>query len=142
MAEVPAAPRQHDPRGTTALTTPASPDGDSRQVYRVVVDVLAAPEQVAPLVAVVGTAICGRPDDHAGPCRVAWRITVAGGDHGPGVTPAEDLDVRRSLAALEAWPTDRATADLLAEAHPVGYAEVRTEAGPAVPSQHGTVVAP
>lgn len=88
---------------------------DERQVYRVLVDVLAVPEQVDALLAVLGTAVCGLPDDHDGACRLAWRMAATGPGRDLPVLPDVDQEVRAALSALEAWPAPEATADLLAE---------------------------
>ena len=141
------------PQGRPVTSSAGTADADgTREVYRIVVDVLAVPEQVEPLVAVLGTALCGRPDDHPGPCRVAWRIRVAGPDGDPPLDPSHADDVRRALAALEVWPTDRATSDLLADAGAAAPAVTpatersvvgaapgrRTVAGPGPPPDHPT----
>ena len=92
---------------------------DGRDLHRVVIDVLALPEQVEALTVILGSAICGVPDDHGGACRLAWRLTTT--------TPGEDLpgrdEAHAALASLEAWPERVATADLLAEAHALLSAE-------------------
>ncbi|WP_088281066.1 hypothetical protein [Kineosporia sp. A_224] len=92
---------------------------DDRRVVRLVVDVLATPEQVHLLATLVGDALCGLPDDHEGPCRVAWRIShgVEGdGAAGPvALTPADVAQVRAALGALEVLAPDDALASLRAE---------------------------
>jgi hypothetical protein len=88
---------------------------DERQVFRVLVDVLAAPEQVDALLAILGTAVCGLPDDHDGACRLAWRMAATGPGRDVPVLPEVDREVRAALSALEAWPAPAATADLFAE---------------------------
>ena len=86
---------------------------DARDLHRLVIDVLALPEQLEALEVILGSAICGVPDDHGGACRLAWRMTTARpGDELPGPE-----DARAALGALEAWPPQVATADLVAEAH-------------------------
>ena len=92
---------------------------DDRRVVRLVVDVLATPEQVHLVSTLVGDALCGLPDDHEGPCRVAWRIThgVEGDDAaGPVVlAPADVAQVRAALGALEVLAPADALASLRAE---------------------------
>lgn len=115
------------PGGPDGPTDPSSPEPavdvggtgpanvDERQVYRVLVDVLAVPEQVDALLAVLGTAVCGLPDDHDGACRLAWRMAATGPGRDVPVLPEVEQEVRAALAALEAWPAPAATADLLAQ---------------------------
>lgn len=92
---------------------------DGRDVHRVVIDVLALPEQVEALAVILGTAICGVPDDHGGACRLAWRITTTQ----PGADLPDRDAVFTALSALEVWPSRVATADLLAEVHALLSAE-------------------
>lgn len=122
----PAVPSAPDPAADLGGIGPANVD--ERQVYRVLVDVLAVPEQVDALLAVLGTAVCGLPDDHDGACRLAWRMAATGPGRDVPVLPEVERDVRVALAALEAWPAPAATADLLAQAaaqerHPHGADE-------------------
>ncbi|WP_143448706.1 hypothetical protein [Kineosporia sp. A_224] len=102
-----------DPAAHAGGTGPAAVD--ERQVYRVLVDVLAVPEQVDALLALLGTAVCGLPDDHDGACRLAWRMAATGPGRDLPVLPEVERGVRAALSALETWPPAAATADLLAE---------------------------
>ncbi|WP_143447479.1 hypothetical protein [Kineosporia sp. R_H_3] len=92
---------------------------DDRRVVRLVVDVLATPEQVHLLSTLVGDALCGLPDDHEGPCRVAWRIAHAvegeAADGPVALAPADVAQVRAALGALEVLAPADALASLRAE---------------------------
>jgi hypothetical protein len=110
----PAVPSAPEPAADLGGAGPANLD--ERQVYRVLVDVLAVPEQVDALLTILGTAVCGLSDDHEGACRVAWRMAATGPGRDLPVLPEVDQEVRAALSALEAWPAPAATADLLAQA--------------------------
>jgi hypothetical protein len=97
---------------------------DDRRVVRLVVDVLTTPEAVHLLSTLVGDALCGLPDDHDGPCRVAWRIAhrMEGDDdaHVVGLTPGDVEQARAALGALEVLDPADALASLRAEVEPDG----------------------
>lgn len=95
-----------------------SEQSDGRQVVRFIVDALVTPEQVALVETLLGTALCGAPDEHSGPCRIAWRL-IHRTEGQPSVDglldPVDVADVRRALGCLEAVPPQLATAALRAE---------------------------
>ena len=85
---------------------------DQRVVARFVVDALVTPEQVELLELLLAQALCAGPDDHAGPCRVAWQISRSL-EQASGGSPALPDDVVRSvreaIGELEVLPADAAT---------------------------------
>lgn len=93
---------------------PASPESaepDSRRPFRIVVDVLATAEQAQRLQKLLGEAVCGAPDDHPGPCRIAWTASYAGGDlddlDGSYGLDAEDAaSLREQLEPVPVWPKE------------------------------------
>ena len=103
---------------TLTQTLTMSGTADDRRVVRLAVDVLAAPDQVHLISALVGEALCGLPDDHDGPCRVAWRIAhrMEGDEDADavGLTPAEVEQARAALGALEVLDPAAALASLRA----------------------------
>jgi len=81
---------------------------DARRPFRIVVDVLATEAQVQKLKEIIGEAVCGAPDDHVGPCRIAWTMSYTGGDdafdgsYGLDAEAAEH--VRNELEPVSVWP--------------------------------------
>ncbi|WP_344652531.1 hypothetical protein [Cryptosporangium japonicum] len=71
------------------------------------IDVLATAEQARRLQETLGEAVCGAPGDHAGPCRIAWTASYAGGDDVDGSygLDAEDAAfIREQLEPVAVWP--------------------------------------
>ncbi|WP_146099691.1 hypothetical protein [Kineococcus xinjiangensis] len=78
---------------------------DRRRPFRLSVDVLATPGQVERLQTVIGEALCAAPDDHNGPCRIAWSLECADSDHadadGSGaLTPDDVAHMREELGPV------------------------------------------
>ncbi|WP_432493145.1 hypothetical protein [Kineococcus auxinigenes] len=85
------------------------PAHDSRQPFRIVVDVLATPEQVHALQEVIGQALCAAPAEHPGACRTAWSMAHVGGgadglDGSYGLDQEEAAFLREHLAQVPVWP--------------------------------------
>ncbi|WP_432504568.1 hypothetical protein [Kineococcus arenarius] len=85
------------------------PTDDARQPFRIVVDVLATPEQVHALQEVLARALCAAPGGHPGACRVAWSMAHAGGgadglDGSYGLDEEEAAFLRGHLAQVPVWP--------------------------------------
>jgi hypothetical protein len=83
--------------------------GDDRRVHRIVVDVLARPDQVHALQDVIGTALCDAPLLHEGPCRVAWTLSYASepdddDEASYGLDRAAVADAYQHLLPIETWP--------------------------------------
>ncbi len=78
-------------------------------MYRIVVDVLATEAQDLALQTVLGEAICAAPDEHDGPCRIAWQIGRATwtGDESAadnyGLDAEAAQDVSAQLRPIEVW---------------------------------------
>ncbi|TQS46855.1 hypothetical protein [Cryptosporangium phraense] len=90
-------------------STPA--DGEERWPFRIVVNVLATPEQVQRLQSVLGEALCAAPENHPGPCRIAWSMASAGGDEGAldgsyGLDRDEAVFIREELGPVPVWPRE------------------------------------
>ena len=83
---------------------------DDRQAFRIMVDVLATPQQITPLGEVIGEALCAAPGLHAGPCRVAWSMNVAAefdaDENGAFLTPDDVSYIHEHLAPIEVWPPE------------------------------------
>jgi hypothetical protein len=84
---------------------------DERRVHRIYVDVLATDEQLPALRRVIGEALCKAPDDHGGPCRIAWSIGFSSedpdGDQEGSQLSKEDIeDIRSELQPVEVWTVD------------------------------------
>ncbi|MCI2237986.1 hypothetical protein MO973_38015 [Paenibacillus sp. TRM 82003] len=96
---------------------PQQPENDARQPFRLVVDVLATPEQVQELQEVIGEALCAAPGEHPGPCRTAWSIAYVGGgaddlDGSYGLDQQEAAFIREHLAQVPVWPRAEVDRDL------------------------------
>lgn len=62
------------------------------------VEVLATENQLYALRDLIGEAICGAPDDHPPPCRIAWSI----GGHGEeDMSEEEQQRIRNELEPIE-----------------------------------------
>ncbi|WP_143175598.1 hypothetical protein [Cryptosporangium aurantiacum] len=75
------------------------------------VDVLATAEQVQMLHGIIGRAVCGAPDDHPGPCRIAWTMSGAGSDEDDydgsyGLDAPEAEFIREQLEPVPVWPKE------------------------------------
>lgn len=94
----------------TRLQLPGHPD-DGRQIFRIVVDVLAAPAQVDALQEVIGSAICGAPALHPGPCRIAWTMSLATEESieegAYGLDGDEAAILREHLGSIDVWPREQ-----------------------------------
>ena len=82
---------------------------DDRQLFQLRLDVLAHPHQLEALQQLMGEAMCGAPEDHDGPCRIAWSASfsaVEANDDMPGVviTEKDALAIREDLEAIPVWP--------------------------------------
>jgi hypothetical protein len=94
------------------------PGTDQRLAARFVVDALVTPDQVDLLEMLLAQAMCAGPDDHPGPCRVAWRITRAVERPADGSQPLPDAvarSVRQAIGSLEVLPSDAATRAIAAD---------------------------
>ncbi|WP_432487716.1 hypothetical protein [Kineococcus sp. SYSU DK018] len=86
----------------------ADQEQDARRPFRLQVDVLATPEQVQRLQQVIGEALCAAPEDHPGPCRIAWSMGHLDGaqvteDGSSGLTPQDVASVREHLLPVPVW---------------------------------------
>ena len=84
-------------------------DGDRRRPFLLRVEVLATPEQVQRLQTVIGEALCAAPEDHEGPCRIAWSMGYfdsadAEDDGSGGLTPEDVAHMREHLGPIHVWP--------------------------------------
>ncbi len=85
------------------------PVDDRRRPFRLYVDVLATPAQIERLQTVIGEALCAAPDDHNGPCRIAWSLGRFDSDHADvdgsgGLTPDDVAHMREHLEPIPVWP--------------------------------------
>lgn len=91
------------------------PGTDQRLAARFVVDALVTADQVDLLEMLLAQALCAGPDDHPGPCRVAWRISRAVEEpfDRASLLPADDArSVRDAIGHLEVLPSDAATREI------------------------------
>lgn len=84
---------------------------DSRHPFRLIVDVLATAEQAQRLQPVIAKALCAAPEDHPGPCRIAWSMALVGGDPSQadgsyGLDTREAIFVQEQLAPVLVWPPE------------------------------------
>lgn len=90
---------------------PGDGDEGQRRPFRLQVDVLATPEQVQRLQRVIGEALCAAPEDHDGPCRIAWSMGYLDGadateDGSSGLTPQDVAFLREHLGPVRVWPRE------------------------------------
>jgi hypothetical protein len=90
---------------------PALANDGARRPFRIVVDVLATAEQVQKLHGLIGEAVCAAPEDHSGPCRIAWSMSGAGSDEDEydgsyGLDAAEAEFIRDQLESVPVWPKE------------------------------------
>lgn len=82
------------------------PHHDGRRLYRLTFDILALPSQLDRVMELMKEALCDGPDDHQGPCNIAWTATSSTSESlMDGHFTAADLrELREELEVIDVHP--------------------------------------